>query len=1219
MPARDADRLEAAERIRRELAIENQLSRAQARTYVRCLQSSWQVPTIQWTQRDSARQLADARRLLQAAHIFHSIEGAASQRAIDCYRRTGELLEWLSRADDPIRSVVPIELLAAGAYQLGGLPAMAAGLLSQIRSRHAGVRLYSAFLRADFDGVLRRAGLFWRRYPELTTAGAGAMLLTAVRADDDDDHEGEDGPSVTWAFSVELVRSLGLIADCLRRGDDERLEPAMGKLYALDAMAVRTLSDDASLVISIMRAVADSYVAATIYGPLRALAALHPERSPRLLAYGRDQFSRGRGILWTSQQHGLQRLLAESSFALCTPTGSGKTLVANLALIKELLLKEHDGILGPLALYIVPSRALAGEVEAKLTSEVGRDITVTGLYGGADWGITDYWLTSDQPVVLIATVEKAEALMRYLGPLLTARMKLLIIDEAHQVVPEANEATRLSFSEHSNRAIRLENLVSRILTQRPDVVRIALTAVAGGAAGPVARWIEGRANATPVGVRYRSTRQVIGVLETTPNRQNVILLDLMNGRPLYLRDEEDPVYLRLQIEVMPQLPAQWRNSLNRFNCLNVLWTALHLADEDQRVLISVAQEPEQTMRWYKEALEHADWQAAMRYSPPEDEALRARFDEARDACVDYCGADSFEVFLLDCGIATSHGQMPQRLRRLMVEMIDRKICPITVATATLTEGVNLPFDLIFLTSLKRRSWDPVTEQQVVAPLSTAEFRNLAGRAGRPGAAKRVEGMTLVALPTQISTTAPGAQARRTQQRQRAELNGDYERLRTSLLIEEREIDDVASPLALLLNRIWERAHGLLGVAPDAFLDWLEITGPTTVSADAGTGAHGAAARLADAMDELDTVLLAALEEVAGIDDAAMARPNIEARLIALWRTTFTAVATAQEAWLEQAFVRRGVGIVENIYPDAEERRRLYQYGMPPAVGRRFEAVARQMRVLLAAADGYGTATPTARIDLFETLGDLVSADRGFGFRVRRTDSDEALLARWSDVLGWWMNEPDIAGPAPESLRSWQRFVADNLEFRLGVAIGAVVAQAWADGAEEAFTVPSLAAWKDTTGLPWIGFWARELLRWGTHDPFVAFCLAQGLARTREAATARREEYDDWLVEEIDEPTAEDHIDPQHFLRWQTSLRRPQAATAAAPEAQVALTGTTGGRGHYAVIPVRKGAGTAWVDPAGFELAETRTRARVGNRPSRSDFELTTTGQVPTVTRLFRPA
>lgn len=107
---------------------------------------------------------------------------------------------------------------------------------------------------------------------------------------------------------------------------------------------------------------------------------------------------------------------------------------------------------------------------------------------------------------------------------------------------------------------------------------------------------------------------------------------------------------------------------------------------------------------------------------------------------------------------------------------------------------------------------------MIAPLTTAEFRNLAGRAGRPGAARGIEGMTLVALPIQISTTAAAVKA--TQRRQRADLAADYDRLRASLVIEERDADDVPGPLALLLNRIWERANRLLGVAPDAFLDWL---------------------------------------------------------------------------------------------------------------------------------------------------------------------------------------------------------------------------------------------------------------------------------------------------------------------------------------------------------------------------------------------------------------
>ena len=221
------------------------------------------------------------------------------------------------------------------------------------------------------------------------------------------------------------------------------------------------------------------------------------------------------------------------------------------------------------------------------------------------------------------------------------------------------------------------------------------------------------------------------------------------------------------------------------------------------------------------------------------------------------------------------------------------------------------------------------------------------------------------------------------------------------------------------------------------------------------------------------------------------------------------------------------------------------------------------------------------------------------------------------MLGWWLNEPAAGPPAPEHLRTWQRFVSDNLEFRLGVAIGAVVARAWTEGAPDTLTLPSLAGWKETTALPWFGFWARELLRWGTHDPFVAFCLAQGLARTREAARVRRDEYDTWLAEEIDDATSEDHIDPQLFLRWQSSLPRPENAIAAPAPLAANLTGTTGARGRYTVMPVVQEGNVAWLDPAGFELA-TSAGNNLGLGASRNDYELTA-GLDPKVSRLYRPA
>ena len=1203
MPELDQDRLEIAKQLRRKIAKKDTLTPIQARSFVRGLQTAWDVPTIQWGAAESQSQLYDARRLLDAAAIFRKVEGEASANAILCYRRAGELLEWLTRAHGDLETFVPLELLAAAAYHLGGLPAMAAALLGQVPLDSPGKRLYAQFLRADFDGVILTVTTFWRDHLDIADREAPGRLL------------GDDGgDKFNWYFTVELIRALGAIADALRRGDDQRLDRALAKLAALDKMAVRTLGDDASALVALVYQVAITYREASIYKPVRALGALNLECAPRLETFARTQFSRKRGILWTSQRHGIARLLEESSFALCTPTGSGKTLVANLALVKELLLREKEDT-APLALYLVPSRALAGEVEAKLTGELGRDLIVTGLYGGSDWGVTDYWLDADRPAVLIATVEKADALMRYLGPLLLRRLRLLIVDEAHQVIPEDDERTQADFAEHSNRSIRLEGFVSRLITQAPDLVRIALTAVAGGAASPVARWIEGSEDAQAVGTRYRSTRQIVGVFETTHGRSGRMLLDLMNGQPLFVRGRDEPVYLRLDTPPMPTLSAAMRSSIYRFNELDVLWTALHLIDNDRRILISVAQQPEKTMGWYKDALELESWQVALAFTPPEDEKGRARFEETRAACIDYCGEDSYELALLDHGIATNHGQMPQRLRRLMTDLIEWGICPITVATATLTEGVNLPFDIIFLTALKRRTYDPANNAPIETPMSTAEFRNLSGRAGRPGASNGMEGITLVAIPTRPASTA--SKQIRLQRRQIRALSNDYEMLRKRLLDEEDEQAKVNSPLALLLKSISDRARALLRLKGEAFLEWLEAAFPENISDEAGRAETSEESRLADSVDELDGILLSAIEEIESLRAEGLDGAAAEEVLVKLWRRTFSAYAAIQEDWLEHAFVRRGCAIVDHIYPDAEERSRLYHYGFTPYVGRRFEAIAPDMRVVIEGAQVYGNASPEDRLAIFVALGELIAADRGYGFRVRATATDRVLLENWQGVLSWWVLAPGANGPDPSQLRAWQRFVADNIEFRLGVAVGAVVARAWSDGAGDPLAVPSLEAWRETTGLPWFGFWARELLRWGTLDPFVAFALSQGLTHTREAAAAQREAFETWLDAEYENLDAEDFIDPQLFLAWERSLPHPEHVAGRENRIRAELIGTKGECGLYRVVPVVVNDTINWIDAAGYVLAQSRREdSPFCGRFYHQDFELHANTRRPYVERTF---
>ncbi len=1215
----DAKRRAAADELRQRLAQENVLSPNQARLFVRCLQNAWEVPPIAWTAVESRAQFDDARRLLHAAAIFNEVDVEDSQDAIACYKRAAELLEWLSRSSDVITNDVPLGLLAAGAYQLAGLPAMATSLLRKYDSAGRQTPLYAAFLSADFDKVISLSASFWAEHEDLTGREGSAAILQAAQDDHnagiepndgiDADNEPVQSRSIGWYVVVELVRAMGLLADGLRRGNEDRTQLAVEKLAGIAKFSTRLASDEIWMLITLFHATSVRFARNSLHVRTAGLVAQLPALESHISRFARQQFARGRGILWASQIQGLDKLAHHSSFALCTPTGSGKTLVANLALVKELLQGTQDKI-APLALYLVPSRALAGEVETKLTAELGDELVVTGLYGGTDWGITDYWLTANRPTVLIATVEKAEALVRYMGKLLISRLRLLIIDEAHQVVSENNAYAMATLADHSSRPMRLEAFVSRLFTLKPNISRIALTAVAGGAAEPIARWVEGNAAALPVGLGYRSSRQLIGSLHCLPNHSGRVALDFMNGQALHVRGRDTPAYLALRIQPMPKPAAVIRNSLVHYNQLHVLWNALHILEGHRRVLISVAQAPERFMKRYSEAFALPGWENVGAFVPPSDPVLLSSLEEARAACLDYCGPQSYELALLNRGIATSHGQMPQRLRRLMINLIEKRVCPITLATATLTEGVNLPFDLIFITSIERSVFDPNQEanrKNTLNPMSIGEFRNLSGRAGRPGASESIEGITMVALPTGVSTTAPVEKNKQLIQINR--LNATYESLIVNLAADGSRAESVTSPLALLMTSIMQKAVAMFGLTEEQLYSWLEVSLPENIGANLGVASQLPADVLGDNLDELDGFILSAIQELSLISEQPIDGGTAEAYLRNIWARTFTYVAATQEAWMERSFLKRGHAFVESLYRNPEERDRLYQFGFTPHIGKVFARLAPQLLLKLAAANNYGALQPEQRFELIYRLALRVNETPAVGFRAATSVRSQAVLSNWANVLGWWMQRPGASSPPPEELRNWQRFVTDNLEFRFGVAIGAAVAQAWSTGAKDLET-PTLETWRAVSGLPWIAFWIRELLRWGTLDPFVAFALAQGLAGTRAQAAERRPDFERWLIANIENVDSESFIDPQNFGAWQRSLLAETPKGFGENNDVAELTGANGQRGIYDVRPIVGPAGIDWIDSAGFKIARSALNPSLVTASSeRHDFQITTLPQV----------
>ena len=113
-------------------------------------------------------------------------------------------------------------------------------------------------------------------------------------------------------------------------------------------------------------------------------------------------------------------LLDGRNLLVCTPTASGKTLIAELAALKSIL--EGKGK----AVYIVPLKALASEKYRNFKKRYGRIAKIALSIGDIDSSdpyIAEYDL-------IITTSEKLDSLIRHHSPWISG-IKTVIVDEIH--------------------------------------------------------------------------------------------------------------------------------------------------------------------------------------------------------------------------------------------------------------------------------------------------------------------------------------------------------------------------------------------------------------------------------------------------------------------------------------------------------------------------------------------------------------------------------------------------------------------------------------------------------------------------------------------------------------------------------------------------------------------------------------------------------------------
>jgi hypothetical protein len=119
--------------------------------------------------------------------------------------------------------------------------------------------------------------------------------------------------------------------------------------------------------------------------------------------------------------------------------------------------------------------------------------------------------------------------------------------------------------------------------------------------------------------------------------------------------------------------------------------------------------------------------------------------EIVDAVEHALGADQNEhrsklVSLLRKGVVIHHGSVPLEVRFLVEDFIRQKFARVCFATNTLAQGVNMPFDIVWLHSMKVMGEDDKDR--------SLSFKNLTGRAGRLSSEKKFDyGYVFTSNPT----------------------------------------------------------------------------------------------------------------------------------------------------------------------------------------------------------------------------------------------------------------------------------------------------------------------------------------------------------------------------------------------------------------------------------------------------------------------------------------
>jgi helicase len=369
-------------------------------------------------------------------------------------------------------------------------------------------------------------------------------------------------------------------------------------------------------------------------------------------------------------------VLEGQNILLASPTASGKTLIAELCAMKQVL--EHGGKV----IYLSPLRALASEKYEEfqkytsITKPDGGKVSV-GISTG-DFDTADNWLARYD--VIVTTNEKADSLLRHRAKWMDS-ISAVIADEVHLL----NEA---------DRGPTLEIVLARLMQCNPHIQILALSATINNV-DEIAGWL--------------NAKHIVTTWRPIDLKEGVILQDEIQYRNGESRKIEQETRLTVINMVLSTLRSGGQALIFASTRKNAVSAAKLVASHMDKVLV-----PKSGSKLVKKSTEARN-----------REVLQEEAKKILEAGEHTQMGDELAELVCN-GVAYHHAGLSGAHRKIIEDGFKERKIKVLTATPTLAWGVNLPARTVIIQDYRRFEAGLGNY-----PISVLDYKQMAGRAGRP--------------------------------------------------------------------------------------------------------------------------------------------------------------------------------------------------------------------------------------------------------------------------------------------------------------------------------------------------------------------------------------------------------------------------------------------------------------------------------------------------------